>query len=77
LTAVTVDCDGLLLEGLHDEIRYHAAIVRMHARPVGVENARDLDGELVLPAIGEKQRPGAAFALAVAGALPVRIDVAQ
>ena len=50
--------------------------LRVHARAVGVEDARDLDLELVLAMIVEEQRLGAALALVVAGARTDRIDVA-
>jgi hypothetical protein len=43
LAAVAVDRDGLALQRLHDEVGHHAPVVRVHARPVGVEDARDLD----------------------------------
>ena len=48
----------------------------MHARPVGVEDARDLDVKPMLPVIVEKQGFGTAFAFVVTGARSVRIDVA-
>ena len=76
LAAVAVDRDRLALQGLDDEIRDHAAVVRVHARAVGVEDARDLDLELVLAPIVEEQRLGAALALVIARARPDRIDVA-
>ena len=55
LAAVAIDRDRLALQGLDDEVRDHAPVVRMHARPVGVEDPRDLDLELVLAAIVEEQ----------------------
>src|SRR4051812_6723333 len=38
LRAVSVDRDGLVREGLPDEVRDRAAVVRAHARAVGVED---------------------------------------
>ena len=61
---------------LDDEVRHHAAVVGMHARAVGVEDARDLDAHFVLPPVVEEQRLGAALAFVVAGARADRIDVA-
>jgi len=40
----------------------------MHVRAVGVENARDLDAQLVLAVVVEEQGLGAALAFVVAGA---------
>ncbi len=61
---------------LHDEVRHHAAVIGVHARPVGVEDTRHLDGHAVLAAVVEEQRFRAALPLVVAGAQADRIDVA-
>ena len=76
LAAVAVDGDRLVRERLHDEVGDDAAVVRVHARAVGVEDARDLDRQLVLAVIVEEQGLGAALAFVVAGADADRIDVA-
>ena len=76
LRAVAVDRDRLAVQRLDDEVRHHAAVVGVHARAVGVEDARDLDVELVLAVVVEEQRLGAALALVVAGARADRVDVA-
>ena len=76
LRAVAVDRDGLALQRLDDEVRHDAAVVGVHARAVGVEDARHLDAQLVLAVVVEEQRLGAALALVVAGARADRIDVA-
>ena len=47
----------------------------MHARPVGVEDARHLDVELVLAVIVEEQGLGAALAFIIAGPGPDRVDI--
>src|SRR5579862_2862669 len=76
LRAVAVDGDVLALQGLDNEVRHHAPVVRVHARPVGVEDAHHLDARPVLPPVVEEQRLGAALALVVAGARADRVDVA-
>ena len=43
LGAVAINRDGLAAEGLHDEVRNHPAILRVHAGAVGVEDAGDFD----------------------------------
>ena len=67
---------GSPVQRLHDEVRDDAAIVRVHARSVGVEDSHDLDVEPVLAVIVEEQGLGAALALVVARRGPDRIDVA-
>jgi hypothetical protein len=62
-------------QGLHDEVGHNAAVVGMHARPVGIEDARDLDRELVLSPVVEEQCLGATLTLVVARARTNRIDV--
>src|SRR6185437_14862530 len=76
LRAVAIDGDRLALERLNDEVRHDTAIIGVHARPVGIEDARHADPELVLPVIIEEQRLRAALALVIAGARPDRVDVA-
>jgi len=48
----------------------------MHARAVGVEDARHLDRQAVLPPVVEEQGLGAALAFVVAGAEADGIDIA-
>ena len=43
LPAVAVKRDLLAAQGLNDEVGHHPAVVRVHARAVGVEDARHLD----------------------------------
>ena len=64
------------LQRLHDEVRHHAAVVRVHARAVGVEDAHHLDAQLVLAVVVEEQRLGAALAFVVAAADADRVDAA-
>ena len=75
LASIAIDGNRLPLQGLHDEIRHDAPVVGVHARPVGVEDARDLDLEFMLAMIIEEQRLGAALAFIIAGARADRIDV--
>ena len=39
---------GFILQGLQDEITDHTAVVHVHARAVGVENACDANIDLLL-----------------------------
>ena len=76
LPTLTVNRDGLTSQRLHNEVRHDAPVVRMHARAVGIENPCDLDVELVLPVIVEKERLCAALALVVTRPDADRVDVA-
>ena len=76
LAAVAVDGDRLVLQGLHDEVGHHPAVVGVHVGAVGVEDAGHLDPEFVLAVVVEEQGLGAAFALVVAGAEADGIDMA-
>ena len=51
-------------------------VVRVHARPIRIEDAHHFRFEAVLAVIIEKQRLGAAFAFVIAGAIADRIDAA-
>ncbi len=68
LVALAVDRDRLAGQRLHDEVRHHAPVLRVHPGAVGVEDARHLDADLVLAQVVEEERLGAALALVVAGA---------
>ena len=74
LQAVAVDRDVVAEQRLHDEVRHHPAVVRVHARAISVEDARDLDAHAMLAPVIEEQRLGAALAFVVAGPDPDRID---
>jgi hypothetical protein len=77
LRAVAVDRDVLPAQGLDDEVRDDAPVVRVHARAVGVEDADDADIDLVLAVVVEEQRLGAALALVVARARPIGFTLPQ
>jgi len=76
LRAIAVEGDGFVLQRLNAEVRDHATIVGVHARPVGVEDAGDLEAHAVPAAVVEKERRGAAFVLIVAGTQTDRVNVA-
>lgn len=76
LTTFAVDGDGFPFKSLDDEVGDDAAIIGMHARPIGVEDAGDADIELVLAVIVEEQRFCAALAFVVAATRADGIDVA-
>mmetsp|Transcript_4992 Transcript_4992/g.16733 ORF Transcript_4992/g.16733 Transcript_4992/m.16733 type:complete len:322 (+) Transcript_4992:2055-3020(+) len=67
LRAVPVDGDVLAVERLHDEVGHHAAVVRVHARAVGVEDADHAHVHVVLPVVVEAEGLRAPLALVVAG----------
>mmetsp|Transcript_157815 Transcript_157815/g.383210 ORF Transcript_157815/g.383210 Transcript_157815/m.383210 type:complete len:351 (+) Transcript_157815:24-1076(+) len=75
LGAIAIDRDVLTLQRLHDEVRHDAPIIRMHARPVGVEDA-GAAGVAALTVILENKRLCHALALVVAGAHTDGVDVA-
>ena len=75
LQAIAKHGDVAAQQRLDDKIRYHLTIVRVHARPVGVEDPCDFDGQLLLAPIVEEQGFRAAVALVVTGARANRIDV--
>src|SRR6185312_2771963 len=68
LRAVAVNRERLVAQRLHDEIGDDAAIVQLHLRPEGVEDARDLDLHAVHALEVEKRRFRGALAFVVAGA---------
>ena len=72
-----MDGDVLTSERLDDEVRNHPAVVGLHARPVGVENAGDLHGHSRRPRVIGKQRLGETLAFVVARARAQRVDVAE
>jgi hypothetical protein len=62
-------------QGLHDKIRHHAPVLRVHARAEGVEDPRHFDTQFVLTKIVEEQSLGAAFSFIITRARADRIDV--
>jgi len=76
LAAITVERDRIAPQCLDDEVRHDAPVIWMHARAIGVEDARDANAQLVLAVIVEEQSLGAALAFVITGARADRIDVA-
>ena len=76
LRSVAINRDILPAQGLDDEVRDDATVIRVHAGTVSVENPHDADVHAILPVVIEKQRLGTAFALVVAGAAADRVDIA-
>jgi len=76
LSTIAVEGDGLVAQGLDDEVGDHAVVVGVHARAVGVEDACHLDVHAVLAAVVEEQRLGAALAFVVARARANRVHLA-
>src|SRR5262245_27631125 len=71
-----IDGDRLASQRLHNEIGHHTAVARMHAWPIRVEDARDLDAQLVLALVVEEERLRATLAFVVTRASADGIDVA-
>ena len=76
LGAVAEDGERLALEGLPQEGRDGAAVVRAHARPVRVEDPGDAGVEALLALICHRQRLGVALRLVVDPARADRVHVA-
>jgi len=74
LPAVAIERDVLAPQGLDDEVGHDPPVVGVHARAVGVEDAHNLDAQVVLPAVVEEERLGAALSLVVAAADADRVD---
>jgi len=68
LRAIAIDGERLTLERLDDEVRNHPAVVGVHARAVGIEDAHDAHLHAILLVVVHAQRLGAALAFVVAGA---------
>ena len=75
LLAVAIKCYVFALERLNDEVRYDAAIIWVHTRPIRVEDARHLDVEIVLAMIIKEERSSTAFALVLTGPRTDRVDI--
>src|SRR5260370_2537017 len=75
LRSVAVDREGLAFEGLDQEVRDDAPVAGPQARPEGIEDAHDLDVEVVRPVIRHGHRLGEALRLVVHAAGTHRVDV--
>jgi hypothetical protein len=76
LLAVAVDGDVVAFERLDDEVGDDTAVIRQHARAVGVEDADDADVHAVLTVVVEEEGFSDTLALVIAGAGADGIDVA-
>ncbi|BEV11697.1 hypothetical protein ATDW_21930 [Asticcacaulis sp. DW145] len=52
---------------MDDEVRYNPPIIELHSRSVCVENAHDLDGQIVLSAVVKEKRLGTSLSLIITG----------
>jgi hypothetical protein len=68
LLPIAIEGDGLAQQCLADEVRYDAPVRRVHARAIGVEDARDLDPHPPFAMIVEEQGFGAPLPFIIAGA---------
>ena len=75
LRPFAVDGDRLASQRLRDEVRDHAAVVRIHARAIRVEDANDPHLQLVLVVIVHAERLGDALPLVVTASRSDRVDV--
>src|SRR5262249_29209362 len=75
LRAIAEHGDRFVLECLNDKIGNNAPVIGMHARAIGIEDARDFDRQLVLTMIVEEKGLRAAFAFVVAGARADRVNI--
>ena len=76
LGAVAEHGDRPVLQRLAQERRDRAAVVRAHARAVGVEDAHDRRVDALLAVVGHRQRLGVALGLVVDAARADRVHVA-
>lgn len=76
LRAVAVDGEGVVVERLNDEIGDDAPIVGMHPRAVGIENAGDLDGDVIFAVVVEEKSLSAPLPFVVTGAITDGVDIA-
>jgi hypothetical protein len=70
-----VDRERLAAQRRDDEVRHDAAVRRLHARPVRVEDSGNARVDPVLAPVVREHRLGAALPFVVARARPDRIDV--
>src|SRR2546421_1184650 len=75
LRPVAVDCEGRAFEGLDQEVRDDAPVAGPQAGPEGIEDAYDLDVEVLRPVIRHCHRLGEALRLVVHAAGTDRVDV--
>jgi hypothetical protein len=76
LAPVAIDSDVVSSQGLADHIGNDTAIVRTHARSVGVEDSCNADIHALGSRRVESESLGCTLALVITGTWPRRIDIA-
>ena len=75
MASIAVNCQIFSLQGLHYEIADYAAVMGVHSRAVGIENAHHLDRNPILTVIIETECFGAPLSLVVTGPEADGIDI--
>ena len=75
LPSVPEQRDVLVVQRLHDEVGDDASVVRMHVRPVGVEDAHHTHIDTILPPLVGGKSLGTALALVIAAADSDSVDI--
>ena len=65
LGPITIDCDVLAFERLYDEIGNDTAVIRAHARSIGIEDTRNPDVDAMLGVKVTEERFGRTLAFIV------------
>ena len=73
LGAVTINRQGVILQGLQDKIGDYSAVKGMHVGAIGIKYSGHLNAQLVLPEIIKEKCFGAALSLIITGARPYGI----
>mmetsp|Transcript_75929 Transcript_75929/g.180516 ORF Transcript_75929/g.180516 Transcript_75929/m.180516 type:complete len:209 (-) Transcript_75929:646-1272(-) len=76
LGAISIDCDVLTVQRLHDEVTHHSAIVWMHPWAICIEDANYSDVHIVASQIIETKRLSRSLTLIVAGSNTNAVDMA-
>lgn len=77
LRTVTVDADVVTVRGLDNGLDHHRSVIRMHAWPLGVENAHNLDIHVVLALVIEEQSSITALTFVLTRARANGVDATQ
>ena len=76
MSPCSIECEGLIVQSLDNQVRDDSPIVGVHARTVGVENTAYFDRNAVHPVVIKKERFSAPFSFVVTRAVADRVDVA-
>ncbi|GFP24534.1 hypothetical protein HKBW3S09_02001, partial [Candidatus Hakubella thermalkaliphila] len=77
LAAIAIDGDGVVTETLGYEIGDNPAIIEPNARTVGVKDADNSEGQLVLMVIGHGQGFGEPLSFIIAASRSHRINISM